>query len=155
MIATAVLTDMPPPAPRPFRARALDGATSFQLLFGAIWMFVGGSLTALLTLFSSGFPILFPLAFCAAGAVVFAFGLHRLRALRAIYVHGQAVRAEVTSVTPTAIRINRRRIIRIHYAFDTIMGRFTGSTTAVNAPTVGDTLWVLHLPSEPKRSVAA
>ena len=57
--------------------------------------------------------------------------------------------------TPTAMKINRRPVMRVDYAFDTIMGRATGSTTALDPPSIGASLWVLHLPSEPKRNVAA
>jgi hypothetical protein len=102
-----------------------------------------------------GFFVLIPLAFAVVGTIIFSSGLRRIRAVRAIYVHGHPVRAEVTAVTPTAMRINRRSLMRVDYAFDTIMGRATGSTTAMNPPAVGATLWVLHLPSEPKRNVAA
>jgi hypothetical protein len=104
---------------------------------------------------SIGLGILWPLVFFAAGAIVLGFGVRRVRAMRAIYVHGQPARAVVTAVTPTLMQMNGRRVMRIAYTFDTIMGPFTGSATAVKAPAVGDTLWVLHLPSEPKRNVAA
>ena len=244
MIATVVLPDMPPPAPRRFQLRAVDATARFLLLFGAIWMFVGGLLSVIFTItigpfwddilldrrgvtvqaatgtieptslrvnsrrvhlihytFTdatgvaragsgrttdpaafNGVPgieidydprspdrtrvhgetaspmgglILLPFAFFVAGAIVFAFGLRRVRAVRAIYVHGQAARAQVIGITPTIMRINRRRVMRVEYAFDTLMGRATGSTTAVDPPPVGGTVWVLHLPSEPKRNVAA
>jgi hypothetical protein len=244
MIATTVLPDMPPPAPRRFQLRAVDATARFQLLFGAIWMFVGGFIGVIFTITGGpfwddvlldqrgvtvraatgtieptssslnhrrvhlvrytftdatgvqragsgrttdpaafyGVPgveidydprspdrsrvhgesaslmggfILLPVAFFVAGSIVLAFGLRRVRAVRAIYVHGQAVPAQVTRITPTRMRINRRPVMRVDYAFDTIMGRATGSTTALNPPGVGGMLWVLHLPSEPKRNVAA
>ena len=53
------------------------------------------------------------------------------------------------------MKINRRPVMRVDYAFDTIMGRATGSTTALDPPSIGASIWVLHLPSEPKRNVAA
>ena len=243
MMAAVVLPETPPPAPRPFRFRAIGASALFLLLFGGIWMTVGGIIsivfavaggpfwddmlldrrgvtakatTGLLEPTNSwvnhrqvhrvhytftdatgveragvgqttdpasfyapslsidydprspartrlgggsasffGLFILFPLAFAVVGAIVFSFGLRRLLATRAIYVHGQPARAQVTGVAPTAMRINRRRVMRVDYAFDTIMGRATGSTTSVDPPPVGGTLWVLHLPSEPKRNVAA
>ena len=243
MIAAVVLEDIPPPAPRPFRFRAVDATARFLVLFGAIWMGVGGFISVVFTVAGGpfwddilldrrgvtanaklglleptsssvngrrvhrvhytftdrdgvehagaggttdparfylpnmsidydpqapsrsrltggsasffGLFSLFPLGFAVVGAIVASFGLRRVRAVRAIYVHGQPVRAEVTGVSPTAMRINRRRVMRVEYAFDTIMGRATGSTTAVNPPPVGAALWVLHLPSEPKRNVAA
>jgi hypothetical protein len=243
MIAAIVLTEMPPPAPRPFPFRAVDAGARFLLLFGAIWMFVGGFISVVFTIAGGpvwddllldrravtagatrgtieptssringrpvhrvhytftdergvehagagnttdpasfymatlpveydpqapgrsrlkggsasffGLFILFPLAFFVVGTIVFLVGARRVRAVRAIYVHGHAVRAEVTAVGPTAMRVNRRPVMRVDYAFDTIMGRATGSTTALNPPPVGASLWVLHLPSEPKRNVAA
>jgi len=244
MIATTVLPDMPPPAPRRFRLRAVDATARFQLLFGAIWMFVNSFISVIFTVTGGpfwddvlldrrgvtaraatgtteptsswvnhgrvhlvhytftdatgvqragsgrttdpaafyGMPgieidydprspdrsrvhggsaslmggfILVPFAFFVLGSIVLAFGLRRVGAVRAIYIHGQAVPAQITRITPTRMRINRRPVIRVDYAFDTIMGRATGSTTAVNPPPVGGALWVLHLPSEPKRNVAA
>ena len=94
-------------------------------------------------------------AIAAAGVIVFLFGVRGLLAVRRVYVHGQPAGASVTAVVPTMMTLNRRRVMRVDYAFDTIMGRATGSTTSVDPPPVGGTLWVLHLPSEPKRNVAA
>jgi len=102
-----------------------------------------------------GLFVLFPLAFAVAGAAVFWSGLRRVLGVRAIYVHGQPVRAEVTAVSATRMMLNRRRVMRVDYAFDTIMGRATGRTTSVEPPPIGGSLWVLHLPSEPRRNVAA
>jgi hypothetical protein len=247
MIAAAVLPEMPPPAPRPFRFRAVGAAALFLLLFGGIWMTVGGAISVVFTVVGGpfwddllldrrgvtakaaaglieptsarinrrrvhrvhytftdaggveragsgittdpdrvarlwgpfdlpidydprapersrltgesaslfGLFVLFPFAFAAVGAIVFAQGLRRLRTVRAIYVHGQPARAEVTAVAPTAMWRNRRRVMRVDYAFDTVTGRATGRATSVDPPPVGGTLWVLHLPSDPKRNVAA
>ena len=41
--------------------------------------------------------------FFVVGTIVFAFGARRVRAVRAIYVHGHPARAQVTAVTPTAM----------------------------------------------------
>jgi hypothetical protein len=102
-----------------------------------------------------GLFVLFPLGFAGVGASVFALGMSRVLAVRRIYVRGEPARAEVTAVSPTPMRINRRRVMRVDYAFDTVMGRMTGRTNTVNPPAVGSQLWILHLPSEPKRNVAA
>src|SRR5436190_1802838 len=40
---------MPPPAPRPFRLRAIEVGTTFCLLFGGIWAGVGLLLTIIFT----------------------------------------------------------------------------------------------------------
>jgi hypothetical protein len=101
-----------------------------------------------------GLFVLFPFAFAVVGAIVVGFGLRRAAATRAIYVHGHPVQAKVTAVLPSAMRINHRRVMRVEYAFETIMGGATGSTSALAPPPVGSPLWVLHLPSDPKRNVA-
>jgi hypothetical protein len=237
----------PPPAPRPFRLRAVDAAAWFLLLFGGIWLTVGGMISIVFTIVGGpcwddilldrrgvttmgaaglieptsaringqqvhrvhytftdaggaahagsgqttdpdriarlwgpfdlpidydprapdrsrlsgessslfGLFVLFPFAFAVVGAIVFWLGLRRVRAARAIYVNGQPARAQVTAIAPTLMRLNRRRVMRVDYAFDTVMGRATGRATSVDPPPVGGTLWVLHLPSDPKRNVAA
>jgi len=237
------LPDRPPPAPRPFRLRAVDATAWFRLLFGGIWLIVGGIVAIVFTIaggpfwndialdrhgvkadaikgtmeatgsrvngrrvhrvlftftdrdgverhgmaqttepwrfyaprfqieYDPGRPelsriigekssvfglyVLFPLGFAAVGAFVFALGMRRVLAVRRIYVHGEPASAEVTALSPTLMRINSRRVVRVDYAFDTIMGRMTGSTNTVNPLPVGSQLWILHLPSEPKRNVAA
>jgi hypothetical protein len=238
-----VSPDMPPPAPRPFRLRAVDAVAWFKLLFGGIWLTVGGIISIVFTVTGGpfwndvvldrrgvraeatlgtmeatssyinrrrvhrvlyvftdrngveqhgvgqttepwrfyapnltieydpqrpqvsrisgerssvfGLFVLLPVGFAAVGAIVFGLGMRRVLAVRSIYVHGTPARAEVTAVSPTAMMVNRRRVMRVDYTFDTIMGRTTGRTSAVDPPAVGSRLWVLHLPSEPKRNVAA
>lgn len=235
--------DRPPPAPRPFRLRAVDAVAYFQLLFGGIWLTVGGIITIVFTVVGGPFwndivldrhgvkvnailgtieetssrvnrrPVhrvhyvftdrdgverhgvgqttepwrfyapdlqieydpgrpelsrisgerssvfglfgLFPMGFAVVGAIVFGLGMRKVLRVRHIYVHGEPARAEVTAVSPTLMQVNRRRVMRVEYAFDTIMGRMTGRTSAVSPPPVGSQLWILHLPSEPKRNVAA
>jgi hypothetical protein len=237
------LPGTPPPAPRPFRLRALDATAWFRLLFGGIWLTVGGIVTVVFTVVGGpfwndialdrhgvkanaimgtmeatntrvnrqrvhrvhyvftdrdgverhgvgqttepwrfyaprfqieydpgrpglsrisgerssvfGLLVLFPFGFAAVGAFVFALGMRRVLAVRRIYVRGEPARAEVTAVSPTLMRINRRRVMRVDYTFDTIMGRMTGRTNTVHPPPVGSQIWILHLPSEPKRNVAA
>ena len=81
-----------------------------------------------------GLFVLFPLAFALVGAIVIGFGLRRAAGARAIYVHGHAIQATVTAVVPSAMRINHRPVMRVEYAFETIMGRATGSTSALEPP---------------------
>ena len=237
------LADRPPPAPRPFRLRAVDATAWFRLLFGGIWLTVGGVVAIVFTVvggpfwndivldrhgvkadaimrtmedtrsrvngrrvhrvlftftdrdgverhgmaqttepwrfyaprfqieYDPGLPelsrisgerssvfglfVLFPFGFAAVGAIVFGLGMRRVLAVRRIYVRGEPARAEVTAVSPTLMRINRRRVMRVDYAFDTIVGRMTGRTNTVNPPPIGSQIWILHLPSGPKRNVAA
>jgi hypothetical protein len=79
-----------------------------------------------------------------------------LRKVRAIYVHGEPVRAEVVSVSPTNMRVNGRRIMRVEYVFDCAAARVPGTTTGVfPAPLVGATIWILYDPADPARNVAA
>jgi hypothetical protein len=234
---------MPPPAPRPFRWRAVDAVAWFRLLFGGIWLTVGGIITIVFTVAGGpfwndilldrhgvkadaimgtmeatnsrinkrqvhrvlftftdlhgverhrmaqttepwrfyaprlqieydperpqlsrisgerssvfGLFALMPMGFAVVGALVFGLGMRRVLRVRRIYVHGEPTRAEVTAVSPTLMMVNRRRVMRVDYAFDTIMGRMTGRTSAVNPPPVGSQLWILLLPSEPGRNVAA
>jgi hypothetical protein len=235
--------DRPPPAPRPFRLRAVDAVAWFLLLFGGIWMTVGGILTIVFTVVGGpfwndivldrhgvrasatmgtieetgsrvnrrrvhsvhyvftdrdgvehhgvghttepwrfyapnlqieydprrpelsrisgerasvfGLYGLLPMGFAAVGAIVFGLGMRRVLRVRHIYVHGEPARAEVTAVSPTSMRVNRRRVMRVDYVFDTIMGRMTGRSSTVIPPPVGSQIWILHLPAEPKRNVAA
>lgn len=99
--------------------------------------------------------ILLPVGFTVVGSLIFALGFRRLLRVRAIYVHGEAVRAAVTAVSATLMRINGRRVTRMAYAFDTIMGPATGQTTTVTQALPGDQIWVFYLSSDPSRNVAA
>jgi uncharacterized protein DUF3592 len=101
-----------------------------------------------------GWFVLFPLAFAVIGWTLCLRGLRRVLRVREVYVHGVPVRAEVTEVSATSMRINRRRVMRVAYAFDAITKRATGSTTSLAPPPVGTAIWVLHLPSQPDRNVA-
>jgi len=242
-----MLPDMPPPAPRPFRFRAVGGAVRFVLLFGGILMTVGTIIAVVFTAVGGpfwddllldrrgvttrgaaglieptsgrinrrpvhrvhytfadaggvehagssqttdpdriarlwgpfdlpidydprapersrlsgessslfGMLVLIPLAFAAVGAILVASGVGRVRAVRAIYIHGLPARADVTGVTPGVLRVNRRRVMHVDYAFDTLTGRINGSTTSLNPPPVGAAIWVLHLAAEPQRNVPA
>jgi hypothetical protein len=103
-----------------------------------------------------GWFVLLPLGFAVVGAAIAMLGLRRMLRARQTYVHGQPVRAQVTAVSATLMRVNRRRVMRIDYAFDAITGRVSGrTTTSLAAPPVGASLWVLHDPAQPERNVAA
>jgi hypothetical protein len=102
-----------------------------------------------------GALIFIPLGMGLVGGVLFALGLRRVRALRDIYVHGQAVQATVSAVAPTLMRVNGQRVMRVDYSFDTITGKMRGRTSTRRPPPVGAPLWVLYDASDPKRSVAA
>jgi len=84
----------PPPAPRQFPWRALEAVPAFLMLFGAIWGLVGTIVTIAFTV--TGGPFWDDLILDRRG------------------VGAQAI---PTSVEPTGIRINHRRVFRIHYTF--------------------------------------
>jgi hypothetical protein len=102
-----------------------------------------------------GALIFLPLGMGMVGSVLFAIGLRRVRRLRDIYVHGQAVVATVTAVAATLMRVNGRPVMRVDYSFDTIMGPARGRTSMRRPPPVGAPIWILHDGSDLKRSVAA
>lgn len=102
-----------------------------------------------------GWFILMPLGFAVVGAIVASRGVRRLLRVRQTYVHGHAILADVTSVVPTSMRVNRRRVMRVEYSFKVITGRVTGQTTSLDAPAVGARIWVLYSPSHPEQNVAA
>jgi hypothetical protein len=89
-----LLTGQPPPAPRRFPWRALEGAPAFLMLFGGIWGLVGTLVTIVFTV--TGGPFWNDLI------------LDR---------RGVSTQAVPTSVEPTGIRINHRRVFRVHYTF--------------------------------------
>jgi hypothetical protein len=102
-----------------------------------------------------GALIFIPLGTGLVGVVLFALGLRRVRRLRDIYIHGQAVQATVTAVATTLMRVNGRRVMRVDYSFDTVMGPARGRTSTRRPPPVGAPIWILYDGSDPKRSVAA
>jgi hypothetical protein len=91
---TAAVPREPPPAPRAFHLAALDTSTRFLLLFGAIWTFVGGAITA---------------GFTAGGGPLW----------NDLILDGRGKRAEAmpTSIDPTGASVNGRRVFRIAFAF--------------------------------------
>ena len=99
--------------------------------------------------------IFIPLGMGLVGVLLGASGLRRVRQLRDIYVHGQAVQATVTAVAATLMRVNGQRVMRVDYRFDTIMGPARGRTSTRRPPPVGASIWVLYDGSDPRRSVAA
>lgn len=101
-----------------------------------------------------GMFILIPLFFAVAGAVIAGVGVLGLLRVRDIYVNGAPAEAEVTKVEETSMRMNRRRVMRVHYAFDAMSGKVTGTVNTVVTPHVGQKLWVLHIPAEPHKNVA-
>jgi hypothetical protein len=102
-----------------------------------------------------GALIFLPLGMGTAGSALFAIGLRRVRRLRDIYVHGQAVQATVTAVAATLMRVNGRPVMRVDYSFDTIMGPARGRTSMRGPPPVGAPIWILYDGSDLERSVAA
>ena len=99
--------------------------------------------------------ILIPIGLALAGGVLFGLGLRRAGRTRQIYRHGQSAQATVTAISGTAMRVNGRRVMRVAYVFDTIMGRTEGQTTSRDPPPVGAPIWVIYDGSDPKRSVEA
>ena len=99
--------------------------------------------------------IFIPLGMGLAGIVLFAMGMRQVGRLRDIYIHGQPVRATVTAVAATLMRVNGQRVMRVDYSFETIMGPARGRTSTRRPPPVGAPIWVLYDASDPKRSVAA
>jgi hypothetical protein len=102
-----------------------------------------------------GWFTLVPLAFAVAGLLVLRAGLTRALRIRHLYVRGLAALARVTAWTGTRMRVNQRRLIRVEYEFDAVVRRVTGSSTFLNPPPVGSSLWVFYRPSDPTHSVAA
>jgi Protein of unknown function (DUF3592) len=86
--------DPPAPAPRRFRLAAVDSSTTFLLLFGGIWAFVGLTISVVFT--AVGGPFWHDLT------------LDR-RGLRAV--------ATPTAVAPTSSRVNGRQVFSIEYSF--------------------------------------
>jgi hypothetical protein len=102
-----------------------------------------------------GALIFLPLGMGMVGSVLFAIGLLRVKRLRDIYVHGQAVQATVAAVAATSMRVNGQPVMRVDYSFETIMGRARGRTSMRRPPPVGASIWILYDGSDPQRSVAA
>lgn len=102
-----------------------------------------------------GLLVLLPLAFVLVGGAILMIAVHRALGVREIYVHGQAVPATVTAVAPSNLRVSHRRVMRVEYVFETPRMRVTGQATTVHPPAVGAKIWVIHLPAEPEKNVAA
>ena len=83
------------------------------------------------------------------------FGVGRSWRLHGVYVHGQAAVATVTRITPTLMRVNWQRVMRVDYVFDTGVNGSPGRTTARVPPALGDRFWILYDGADPKRSVPA
>ena len=99
--------------------------------------------------------ILIPVGFALVGAVVAGFGVLRTLRVRAIYVHGSAVRAEVISVEGTSMRMNRQPVKRVRYKFPGLRGEVVGTSTTVDDVKAGQAMWIICLPGEPEKNVAA
>jgi hypothetical protein len=102
-----------------------------------------------------GWFVLFPLAFGVAGLLILRAAVARVLRTRAIYARGQSALARVTRISPTNKSFNGRRLARVEYAFETVMGKATGSTTFFEPPPVGAPLWVFYRSDDPRHSVAA
>jgi hypothetical protein len=87
-------TGAPATAPRRFRLRSLDAGVMFKLLFGGIWLLVGGGIT---------------IAFTAGGGPVWDDVILDQR--------GVAADATPTAVEPTHSSVNDRAVFRIVYTF--------------------------------------
>jgi hypothetical protein len=102
-----------------------------------------------------GLFILIPVFFAAVGAVILLFGVLKLLARRRLYVHGQAVLAQVQSVHATNTRINGRPLMRVEYSYEGSLGPCQGSDSLATPPAAGARVWVLFDPAQPERSVIA
>jgi hypothetical protein len=101
-------------------------------------------------------PFVFlPLGFAVIGGLVFGAGLLTVLRVRDIYMNGTPVEATITGVERTAMRVNRRPVMRATYTFKAMSGDVSGALTSVNPPAVGDRVWILHVPAEPEKNVAA
>ena len=96
-----------------------------------------------------------PVAFAIGGLLVLRAGVARVLRTRAIYIHGTPALARVTGISSSNMRVNRRPVQRVEYEFDAVVGRASGTTTALDPPAVGSRIWVIYRSSEPKQSVAA
>jgi len=103
---------------------------------------------------SFGSAIFVPVGFFVVGLVFVLFGYVGVRRSRAIYRDGEAVEAKVVSVTPTAMRINKRRVMLVEYTFDGPWGVGRGTSRTVLPPAVGATIWVICDPARPERNIA-
>ena len=103
-----------------------------------------------------GLLILLPLGFAGVGAIIFGLGLRSALRARRLYVHGEAVRAEVTGSRPSNMRVNGRRLMIVEYRFMTRTGAVNGSATHSSEPQeIGSELWVLHDPDDATTSIVA
>lgn len=102
-----------------------------------------------------GWFTLMPVAFAIVGLLVLRAGVARVLRTRAIYIHGTPALARVTGISSSNMRVNRRPVQRVEYEFDAVVGRASGTTTALDPPAVGSRIWVIYRSSEPKQSVAA
>ncbi|MCB9584986.1 MAG: hypothetical protein H6718_06285 [Polyangiaceae bacterium] len=74
---------------------------------------------------------------------------------RRVYRHGTAAQARVQEVTASASSQNDQRVMIAHYSFQTPRGVFRGEWKTVNPPGVGEVIWVIYNPKNPKASLPA
>jgi hypothetical protein len=98
--------------------------------------------------------ILVPAGFVVVGLVLVLLGWAGARRSRVIYRDGEAIEARVVSVTPTAMRINRRRVMRVRYTFDGPRGAEHGTARTAKPPAVGATIWVIYDRARPELNIA-
>jgi hypothetical protein len=101
-----------------------------------------------------GKAIFVPLGFVVAGLAFVVLGWCGARRDRALYRDGAAIEARVVAVTPTVMRLNRRRVMRVTYTFHQSKGVVHGTWKTTDPPTVESPLWVIYDPKHPERSMA-
>lgn len=102
-----------------------------------------------------GAAILLPLFFAAAGATIFLPGLVSARRTRRVYRDGDIAEARVTSVERTAVRQNRRRIMRMRYEFQGPAGLVAGEWRTAQPSQPGASIWVIYDRERPEENVPA
>ncbi len=98
---------------------------------------------------------LLPALFAVVGGFLLFRGLSGARRARATYRDGMAVTARVIAIESTSSSQNRQRVLRMVYEFMGPGGAVRGSWKTLTPAAQGATIWVLHDPARPERSVPA
>ncbi len=102
-----------------------------------------------------GFMAFMPLGFGCIGMPLVLIGLATALGRRKVYKHGTPAQARIQEVTASASSQNDQRVMIAHYSFQTPRGIFRGQWKTVTPPGVGEVIWVLYDPKNPKRSLPA
>lgn len=102
-----------------------------------------------------GFMVFLPLSFGLIGGPLALMGLLIALGRRRLYRNGTPAQARVQEVTASASSQNNQRVMIAHYSFQTPSGVFRGEWKTVTPPGVGEVIWVIYHPKNPKLSLPA